>query len=133
MSIFSKNKTKDEAKQQQSVEQSHAGHNHDAETRVISVPQVNDATAYGAIVGPHVTEKASFMGALNKYVFKVSSTTNKIEIKKAVEKLYKVDVVQINIQNMPSKTKQIGRYQGIKSGFKKAIVTVKDGQKIEIV
>lgn len=99
----------------------------------MAMPKSNDASAYHGIVGPHITEKAGNMGVLNKYTFKVTKDSNKIEIKKSIGKLYKVDVLGVNIQNMPSKFRQVGRHQGTKSGFKKAIVTIKEGQKIDVV
>lgn len=102
-------------------------------TPAMAVPKSDDASAYHGIVGPHITEKAGNMGAQNKYVFKVTKDSNKIGIRRSIEKLYKVNVLEVNIQNMPSKFRQVGRHQGTKSGFKKAIVTIKEGQKIEVV
>lgn len=103
------------------------------ETRKSVLPQGEDSEAYRFILSPHVTEKATNGNALNKYTFKVSKDSNKIEIKKAIEKMYKVMVSNVNIQNIPSKARQVGRYMGTKSGFKKAVVTLKEGQKIEVI
>lgn len=99
----------------------------------LAVPQSGDSQAYRSILSPHVTEKATSGNVLNKYTFKVAKNSNKIEIKKAVEKLYKVKVDSVNVQNIPSKFRQIGRHMGTKAGFKKAIITLKEGQKIEVV
>ena len=99
----------------------------------LAIPQGGDSEAYRFVLNPHVTEKATNGNILNKYTFKVAKNSNKIEIKKAIEKLYKVKVSSVNIQNIPSKKRQIGRYMGTKSGFKKAIITLKEGQKIEVV
>jgi large subunit ribosomal protein L23 len=83
------------------------------------------------IKSPHFTEKGSLLMADRQYVFKVLPNTNKIEIKSAVEKVYGVTVTDVNIVNVPSKTRMVrGRY-GEKGGYKKAIVTLKEGDKIE--
>ena len=92
------------------------------------------STAYKVLVSPHVTEKATELGERNKYVFKVWPNTNKIEIKKGVESLYGVEVVSVNIINIHRKKRRIGRRrEGWKKGYKKAIVEIKKGQKIEVM
>lgn len=92
------------------------------------------STAYKVLLSPHVTEKATELGERNKYVFKVRPNTNKIEIKKGVESLYGVDVVGVNIINIHRKKRRVGRRrEGWKKGYKKAIVKVKKGQKIEVM
>ncbi|KKR02924.1 MAG: 50S ribosomal protein L23 [Parcubacteria group bacterium GW2011_GWF2_39_13b] len=80
---------------------------------------------------PHITEKAINMGQDNKYVFKVSPEGNKSEVKKAVSELYGVNVVDVNIINIPKKKRRLGQNQGFKSGYKKAVVTLAEGEKIE--
>ncbi len=105
----------------------------ESEPRKSVLPQGEDSESYRFVLSPHVTEKATNGNMLNKYTFKVSKDSNKIELKKAIEKLYKVKVSAVNIQSMPSKSRQVGRYMGTKSGFKKAIVTLKEGQKIEVI
>ena len=82
---------------------------------------------------PHVTEKATDLAGENKYVFKVSEKSNKTEIKKAVESLYNVDVLEVKIINIPAKKRRLGKQAGWRKGYKKAIVKVKEGQKIEIL
>ena len=89
--------------------------------------------AYKVLVSPHITEKATELEKENKYVFKVFQKTNKIEIKKAVEDLYGIDVVDVKIINVPRRRKRLGRQEGWKKGYKKAIVKIKKGQKIEII
>jgi len=83
--------------------------------------------------GVHVTEKAGNLNALNQYVLKVAAKANKIEIKKAVEKMYGVRVDRVMISVMPAKKRRLGRQEGEKSGFKKAIVKLAEGHKIEIM
>jgi len=89
--------------------------------------------ASGILVSPHVTEKATDLEAENKYVFKVFKNANKIEIKKAIEQVYGVKVLGVNIINIPRKKRRLGRTSGWKKGFKKAIVKIKEGQKIEVI
>lgn len=82
---------------------------------------------------PHITEKATDLAQNNQYVFRVFPKTNKIELKKAIKDIYGVDVVSVKIINVPLKKKRLGRIQGIKPGYKKAIVKIKKGQKIELL
>ena len=89
------------------------------------------ALAYSVIISQHITEKASDMVALNKYVFKVFKDANKKRVKDAVENLYDVTVASVQIINIPSKKIRVGRFEGKKSGYKKAIVTLRKGDKIE--
>ena len=79
-----------------------------------------------------VTEKISNLAGEGKYAFEVDLAANKIEIKKAVETIYKVKVKDVNTMIMPGKSKRV-RYQvGYTSKWKKALVTLKEGQKIDI-
>lgn len=86
---------------------------------------------------PHITEKATDLAGQGKYVFRVSFSANKVEIKKAVEEFYGVKVKDVNIIHIPGKRRQLGRTKGwrrgLKKGFKKAIVTLQEGEKIEIM
>lgn len=88
---------------------------------------------YGILQCPHITEKSSMVSQFNKYVFKVAKSSNKTEIKKAVESIYGVTVEDVSIANMPGKKVRMGRSnEGRKAGFKKAIVSLKEGDKIDI-
>ena len=89
-------------------------------------------TSFGLLKGPHITEKSAFLQADRKYVFKIADNANKPEIKKAVESIYKVRVSDVNILQKRDKKVRLGRHEGISSGNKKAIVTLKEGHKIEI-
>ena len=89
--------------------------------------------AYRILQGPQVTEKASDLTKHNQYVFKVYSKANKPEIKKTVEDVYGVDVVGLKIVNIPPKKRRLGRTEGWRKGYKKAIVKIKQGQKIEVL
>jgi len=88
---------------------------------------------WNVLKSPCITEKAVNMSAQgNFYVFHVSSEANKVEIKKAVEEKYKVNVLEVRTVSIPRKRLVRGKTEGFKSGYKKAIVKVKTGQKIEI-
>ena len=87
-------------------------------------------TPVSAILHPYVSEKASRLEGMNQYMFKVTRTANKPEVKKAIQNRYKVTVLSVNMINMPSKKRTVGRYVGTKSGFRKAIVTLKEGETI---
>lgn len=89
--------------------------------------------SYDVIKEPHISEKASYSAEKNQYIFKVSPNYNKKEIGKAVEGIYGVDVLSVNIIKIPSKKRRMGRIQGHKKGYIKAIVKIKENQKIEIV
>ena len=82
---------------------------------------------------PHISEKALRSNNENKYVFVVSPLSNKSEIKKAVASLYGVVVKSVNITKVPSKPKKFKGIPGIKSGYKKAIVTLMEGNKIDVM
>jgi len=82
---------------------------------------------------PWISEKASLLSPLNQYVFKVSPRANKIEIKKAIEKIYNVSVEEVRIVRVPEKPRRLGRFLGKKPSFKKAIVKLKEGENIEIM
>ena len=88
--------------------------------------------SYDVVKDPHISEKGTFLSAQNKYVFKVYGNTNKPEIKKSVEGIYGVDVIKVHIVNIPPKKRRLGKTEGFKKGYKKAMVTLKVGQKIEI-
>lgn len=87
----------------------------------------------GLLKEPHVSEKATILSENGKYVFKVYADANKSEIKKAVANLYGVVVKDINIINIKSKTRIMRGMKGEKPGYKKAIVTLEKGHKIEIL
>ena len=80
-----------------------------------------------------ITEKADRLRELNIYQFEVSGQATKRQIKEAVEKLFNVEVMDVKTANLSGKPRRLGRSEGYKSGYKKASVTLKQGQKIEIV
>ena len=87
---------------------------------------------YDKILSPVVTEKSTNLSELNKIVFKVPDGANKKNLKKNIEKLFKVNVVKVNIVNQKSKMKLRQGKKSYKSGYKKAIITLKKGQSIDL-
>jgi len=87
---------------------------------------------YDKILSPFVTEKSTNLSDQNKIIFKVPNKTNKINLKKNIEKIFKVNVTKINIINKQPR-KKIVRGKKVKvSGYKKAIITLKKGQNIDL-
>ena len=87
-----------------------------------------------ALVGrPVITEKATHLKeAANQYVFRVPRTANKLEIRRALETLFKVKVVHVQTLNVRGKAKRLGRFEGRTAAWKKAIATLAPGQSIDI-
>ncbi len=96
-------------------------------------PKKAKGFSYSVIKEPHISEKATNLAEKNKYTFKVYRNSNKLEIKKSVEGIYGVDVLGVNIITIPHKKRRLGKTEGFRKGFTKAVVTVKEGQKIEII
>ena len=84
------------------------------------------------IISPNFTEKSTALSEFNKVVFKVDKNANKKSIKKSIEKIFKVNVVKINTINMRRKVKLVKNKKSFKSGYKKAIITLKKGQSIDL-
>ena len=84
------------------------------------------------IISPTITEKATSLSEFNKIVFKVHEGASKKSIKKNIEKIFKVNVIKINTINLKGKTKMVRNKKAYKSGYKKAIVTLKKGQSIDL-
>ena len=84
------------------------------------------------VISPNVTEKSTSLSEFNKVVFKVHKDASKNSIKKSIEKIFKVNVIKINTMNLKGKTKIIRNKKSFKSGYKKAIVTLKKGQTIDL-
>ncbi len=85
------------------------------------------------IKNPIISEKSTAMSADGKYVFLVQDNANTTEIKKLVEQIYKVEVVNTHVINTRPKPKRYGRNFKLRPGFKKVIVTLKKGQKLDIL
>lgn len=83
------------------------------------------------LIKPVISEKSFANSEKDVYVFSVSPEANKIEIKKAIEKLFKVNVTGVRVVNIDGKIKRVGRRMGKRSDIRKAYISIKKGQKIE--
>jgi large subunit ribosomal protein L23 len=84
------------------------------------------------IISPVITEKATTLSEFNKMVFRVHKGASKNSIKKSIEKIFKVNVIKINTINLKGKTKLVKGKKSSRPGYKKAIVTLKKGQSIDL-
>lgn len=89
-------------------------------------------SAFRILLKPLVSEKASFLGAENKYIFTVAAKANKIEIAKAIKEVYGIKPVKVNIVKNIGKQVRYGRTSGRRKDWKKAIVTLPTGQTIKV-
>ncbi len=89
---------------------------------------------YDVLLGPMLTEKGTLLKEKeNKVLFKVATMANKIEIKKAVEETFKVKVDNVATINCRGKIKRMGRHEGKRPDWKKAIITLKEGEKLDVI
>jgi len=87
---------------------------------------------YQVLQRPLITEKNAALQASGKYAFEVAKGANKVQVKQAVEKVFKVKVTAVNVMTVPGKQRRVGRRQILTPTWKKAIVTLKSGDKIEL-
>ena len=93
---------------------------------------MNKINIYDSILSPLVTEKSTNLSEINKVVFKVNSLADKKSIKKSIEKIFKVNVIKINIINKQRRIKIARGKKAKVRGYKKAIITLKKGQNIDL-
>ena len=93
---------------------------------------MNKINLYDSILNPLITEKSTKLSEMNKVVFKVNSSANKRSVKKNIEKIFKVNVVKVNIINKQRRIKTVRGKKVKVQGYKKAIVTLKKGQNIDL-
>lgn len=87
---------------------------------------------YEVLRRPLITEKNTLLQAQGRYAFEVAAEANKQQIKQAVEAAFKVEVTAVNTMTVPGKQRRVGRHEVLTSPWKKAIVTLKSGDKIEL-
>lgn len=104
-----------------------------AEQKVVQKRKDSTGNAYRILHHVHVSEKATAVNALNQYIFVVGATANKVEVKQAIQSLYGIRPFKVNIINYRGKTIRYGRTQGRTKGWKKAIVTLLPGQRIDVM
>jgi len=93
---------------------------------------INKIHLYDKIISPVITEKSTNLSEQNKIVFKINRNANKKNVKKSIEKIFKVNVIKVNIINKKTRTK-LARGRKVKvTGYKKAIITLKKGQTIDL-
>ena len=90
-------------------------------------------TTYDILVRPLITEKTMKLVEEGKYTFEVKQGSNKVEVKKAVEELFKVEVTAVNMMNTLRKKRRVGKYEGLRPAVQKAIVTLAEGQKLDVI
>jgi large subunit ribosomal protein L23 len=100
------------------------------ETAAPAVLKENTGMAHQILKHYHLSEKTNLFAAKGRYVFKVAPGANKIEVKKAIEKVYDVHVVKVNMLNVLGKNRRQGKSVGRTQDWKKAIVTLKPGERI---
>ena len=89
-------------------------------------------TTYDILVRPLITEKTMKLVEEGKCTFEVKQGSNKVEVKKAVEELFKVEVTAVNMMNTLRKKRRVGKYEGLRPAVQKAIVTLAEGQKLDV-
>ena len=87
---------------------------------------------WGVLLRPVITEKSTLLSEQGKYVFAIAIRANKLQVKEAVQLAYKVSVTDVNVMKVHGKTKRVGRTRGKAPDWKKAIVTVQPGDRIEL-
>lgn len=87
--------------------------------------------AHDIVIRPIITEKSSGLMEMNKYTFEVHPSANKIQIRQAIETIFKVKVNSVHVQNIHGKPKRMGAFQGKSRSWKKAIVSLAKGERIE--
>ncbi len=137
LDIFKKKKTKEERFARKQKEKTEAKKEVEKIEKKEGLKQKTDKKISGfsakVLIGPHITEKATALGENNAYVFKIKNKANKIMVKQAIKETYGVIPEKVNITRKPKKEKIFrGRYKGKSPGLKKAVVFLKEGDKIEI-
>ncbi|MFK8084232.1 MAG: 50S ribosomal protein L23 [Granulosicoccus sp.] len=95
---------------------------------------MNDQRLYQVLLAPHVSEKTAIAAEMEgRHTFRVAQNASKLEVRKAVEKLFEVDVKSVQIVNVRGKTKRFGAAEGKRSDWKKAIVRLAEGQDIDFM
>ena len=98
--------------------------------KVLQKSKEDTGSAHRILKNYHLSEKSNLYSSQGRYIFKVATNANKIEIRKAVEAVYDVHVTAVNTINNPGKSRRMGRTVGRTPDWKKAIVTLKTGEKI---
>lgn len=103
------------------------------EKKPVRAKKVRTSEIWRILKKPHVTEKATELAKKGQYIFKVFNSVNKKEVREAIEGLYGVNVESVKIINVGPRKRRLGKIEGLKKGYKKAIVRLEEGQKIEVL
>ncbi len=95
-------------------------------------PAFAGLASHSVIVRPVVTEKATILASQGRYAFHITGNATKTEVRRAVEQLFKVHVTDVKIIALPAKTRRRGNIVGSVAGSRKAVVTLKDGERIDL-
>ena len=101
-------------------------------TRSIKINNISEGKSLNIIQKPILTEKSTNLNQYNQYSFVVNQSSNSLQIKKAIEKIFKVKVKKVNTSNVKGKLKSFRGSLGRRSNYKKAFVTLEEGQTIDI-
>ncbi len=95
---------------------------------------MNDQRLYQILLAPHISEKTATAAEMQgRHAFRIATDASKLEVRNAVEKLFKVDVKSVQIVNVKGKTKRFGQSMGKRSDWKKAIVRLAEGQDLDFM
>ncbi len=95
---------------------------------------MNEQRLYGVILAPHISEKSAMAAEMQgRHTFRIATDASKLEVRQAVEKLFKVDVKSVQIVNCKGKSKRFGQSMGRRSDWKKATVRLAEGQDIDFM
>lgn len=93
---------------------------------------MNDQRLYQILLAPHISEKTAVAAEMEgRHTFRVAASATKLEIRKAVEKIFEVNVLGVQVINVSGKTKRFGSSEGKRSDWKKAIIRLEEGQDID--
>lgn len=123
-----KNKTNDKPEEEKSMKDLYTA---SGEMKKKDAKKIS-GQAYRVLIKPMVTEKATNLGSSNQYVFMVGIDTNKIEVSKAIQEVYGVKPISVNIIKVKGKKVNRGRITGKRKDFKKAVITLKKGDTISV-
>ncbi|MDA1334425.1 MAG: 50S ribosomal protein L23 [bacterium] len=103
----------------------------EAEERVPASLEAQVSTE-GVLITPHITERARALAEIGQYVFRINRDANKAQVKKSVQGMYGVNVEGVKVITVHEKKRRRGLTEGVKKGYKKAVVSLREGEKIDI-
>ncbi|MEK7650168.1 MAG: 50S ribosomal protein L23 [Patescibacteria group bacterium] len=133
---FLKNKEKEQKRSGKKVAKTathdHKDHDHDHDHKESKALTRFEGVERAVLIAPHVTERARQLSEIGQYVFRIAVTANKQAVRKAVERAYKVHVEHVQIVAAREKKRRRGLTEGVKRGYKKAVVALRHGETIDI-